>query len=96
MLEDSTTSSFYEERDFGRPIDILVLGLQNDGRSKYYVSLVEFALQNHVTLKFFMDYEDSCIEQERHLIKDAKVSLCLFWCCLVIGHYICVLAIIRY
>ena len=60
------------------PIDILVLGLQNVDRSELYSSLVRFALQQHLTLTFFMDFEEFSIEKERHLIHDAKVSRVAF------------------
>ncbi len=73
LLASSSASSFYDQRDLSRPIDILVLGVQNVHRHELYSSLVEFAEQHQLILKFFMEHDNISVEKETMLIHDAKV-----------------------
>jgi hypothetical protein len=81
LSSSSSVATFFGERDFGRSIDILVLGLQSDGRSELYRRLVEVALENDLTIIFSLDYTEHSVDQERKNIQDAKVSHILYMCC---------------
>ena len=72
-MESSPPSKFYVERDVDRPIDILVLGMQNEKRSRVYSNLIFLSMKNDLTIKFLMNFDKFLTENERKLISEAKV-----------------------